>query len=81
MESRPETAAAETAQRIAKSLDDEGTREHRHADLAIVGERPEGGEGRVLITAQAQNEIENSIAPVLVRAHVVRVVQRTKLAA
>ncbi len=76
-----DTAAAETAQALAESLGSEVTREHRRADLVIVGSRPEAAPGRVLIAAQAQNEIENSIAPVLVLARGVPLTPRTLVAA
>jgi len=35
-------------------------------DLLVVSSRPEAREGRVMISSQANNAIENSIAPVLV---------------
>ena len=44
------------------------TRDERHVDLLVVGSRSEAPEGRVMITAQAQNEIENATCPVLVVA-------------
>jgi nucleotide-binding universal stress UspA family protein len=75
-----DNAASETAQALAESLGADVTREHRHAELLIVGSRPEAAEGRVLITAQAQNEIENSVAPVLVLARGVPLTPRTLVA-
>jgi hypothetical protein len=42
------------------------TRDEHHVDLLVVGSRLEAPHGRVMISAQAQNEIENSTCPVLV---------------
>ena len=39
------------------------TRDERRVDLLVVGSRSEAPEGRVMITAQAQNEIENATVP------------------
>ena len=59
-------AAIETARELAESLGARVTRDERHVDLLVVGSRIEATESRVMITAQAQNEIDNSTCPVLV---------------
>src|SRR5207248_5348697 len=51
-------AAIETARELADSLGARVTRDERHVDLLVVGSRIEAPEGRVMITAQAQNEID-----------------------
>jgi nucleotide-binding universal stress UspA family protein len=61
-------AAIETARELAGSLGAHLTRDERHVDLLIVGSRPEAIEGRVLLTSQAQNMIEEASSPVLVLA-------------
>jgi nucleotide-binding universal stress UspA family protein len=61
-------AAIETARELADSLGAKVTRDERRVDLLVVGSRLEAPEGRVLITSQAQNEIENATFPVLVVA-------------
>jgi nucleotide-binding universal stress UspA family protein len=61
-------AAAETARDLAKQLQATATRAERDVDLLIVGSRPEAPQGRVMVTSQAQNAIENATAPVLVLA-------------
>lgn len=61
-------AAIETARELAEATGATLTRDERRVDLLIVGSRFEATEGRVMITSQAQNEIENSTAPVLVVA-------------
>jgi nucleotide-binding universal stress UspA family protein len=61
-------AAIETARELAGSLGAKVTRDERRVDLLVVGSRLEAPEGRVLITSQAQNEIENATFPVLVVA-------------
>ena len=38
-------------------------------DLLVVGSRLEAAPGQVLVTAHAQNEIENATCPVLVVPH------------
>ena len=59
-------AAIETARSLADRLDATVTRDERHVDLLVVGSRAEAPEGRVMLSSQAQNEIENATAPVLV---------------
>jgi nucleotide-binding universal stress UspA family protein len=61
-------AAIETARDLADRVGATVTRDERSVDLLVVGSRIEAPEGRVMVTAQAQNEIENSTAPVLVVA-------------
>lgn len=59
-------AAIETARELADHLDADLTRDERNVDLLVVGSRLEAPHGRVMVTAQAQNEIENATCPVLV---------------
>lgn len=59
-------AALETARSLAASLGARLTRDERHLDLLVVGSRIEAPEGRVMVSSQAQNEIENASCPVLV---------------
>jgi nucleotide-binding universal stress UspA family protein len=61
-------AAIDTARELAERLGATVTRDERRVDLLVVGSRTEAPEGRVMITSQAQNEIENATAPVLVLA-------------
>jgi nucleotide-binding universal stress UspA family protein len=61
-------AAIETARELAESVGASVTRDERHVDILVVGSRSEAPEGRVMLSSQAQNEIENSGAPVLVVA-------------
>jgi hypothetical protein len=58
------TTAAELADRLGAQL----TTAEAPCDLLVVGSRPEAQPGRVMITAQAQNAIENARQPVLVVA-------------
>ena len=58
--------AIETARELAASLGATVTRDERQVDLLVVGSRLEAPEGQVMITAQAQKEIENATCPVLV---------------
>jgi nucleotide-binding universal stress UspA family protein len=59
-------AAIQTARELAEQFEATLTRDERLVDLLVVGSRSEARQGRVMITAQAQNAIENSTAPVLV---------------
>jgi nucleotide-binding universal stress UspA family protein len=59
-------AAIETARGLAESLHARVTRDEVHVDLLVVGSRSEAPEGHVMVTANAQNEIENATSPVLV---------------
>jgi nucleotide-binding universal stress UspA family protein len=63
-----DNAAIETARELADSLGAKLTRDERRVDLLVVGSRSEAPAGRVMISSQAQNEIENATAPVLVVA-------------
>jgi nucleotide-binding universal stress UspA family protein len=59
-------AAIGTARELADRLGATLTRDERRVDLLVVGSRPEAPEGRVMISAQAQNAIDNAACPVLV---------------
>jgi hypothetical protein len=61
-------AAIETARDLAETVGATLTRDERRVDLLVVGSRSEAPDGRVMITSQAQNEIENATSPVLVVA-------------
>jgi nucleotide-binding universal stress UspA family protein len=61
-------AAIETAFSLAKRLDAQVVDRDRGVDLLVVGSRPEAREGRVLVSSQAQNAIEEATSPVLVVA-------------
>jgi len=61
-------AAIETARELAESVGATVTRDERRVDLLVVGSRSEAPHGRVMVSSQAQNEIENATAPVLVVA-------------
>ena len=58
------TTAADLADRLGAAL----TTADSACDLLVVGSRPEAQAGRVMVTAQAQNAIENARQPVLVVA-------------
>ncbi len=58
--------AIETARDLAESLGARVTRDEPHVDLLIVGSRPEAPEGRVMVSAHAESEIDNATSPVLV---------------
>jgi hypothetical protein len=64
-----DTGATETARELAERVGATVTHEPRHADLLIVGSRPEAPNGRVMISSQAWNAIENATCPVLVLPH------------
>jgi len=61
-------AAIATARELAERLGARVTRDERHVDLLVIGSRSEAREGHVMITAQAENVIENATFPVLVLA-------------
>ena len=61
-------AALITATELAGRLGAQVTTGENPCDLLIVGSRPEAQPGQVMITAQAQNAIENARQPVLVLA-------------
>jgi nucleotide-binding universal stress UspA family protein len=58
-----------TARSLADSFGATLTRDERHVDLLVVGSRMEAPYGQVMISAQAQNEIEGARCPVLVVPH------------
>jgi nucleotide-binding universal stress UspA family protein len=66
-------AAIDTAHGLASHYDASVTSATHGVDLLIVGSRPEAGDGRVLVSAQAQNAIEDASCPVLVVARSVPV--------
>lgn len=57
-----------TARALADSLGATLTRDERQVDLLVIGSRLEAPVGHVVISAQAQNEIDNATCPVLVLA-------------
>ena len=59
-------ATLATARALADSFGATLTRDERQVDLLVVGSRLEAPHGHVLLSAQAQNEIENATCPVLV---------------
>ncbi len=61
-------AAIETARELADHFGAHVTRDERHLDMLVVGSRSEAPEGRVMVSAQTQNEIENATFPVIVVA-------------
>jgi nucleotide-binding universal stress UspA family protein len=63
-----DAAAMETACELADRWGAALSREQRGVDLLVVGSRAAAPDGRVMITAQAENAIEDSVAPVLVVA-------------
>jgi nucleotide-binding universal stress UspA family protein len=56
----------ETARALADSFGAALTRDEPRVDLLVIGSRLEAPVGHVLLSAQAQNEIENARCPVLV---------------
>ena len=62
-------ATIATARALADSFGATLTRDEHQVDLLVVGSRLEAAPGRVLISAHAQNEIENATCPVLVVPH------------
>jgi nucleotide-binding universal stress UspA family protein len=61
-------APIETARALARQFDATVTQDGRRVDLLVVGSRSEAPEGRVMISSQAQNTIEETSSPVLVVA-------------
>ena len=59
-------ATIATARSLADSFGATLTRDEHQVDLLVVGSRLEAPHGRVMVSAHAQNEIENAICPVLV---------------
>lgn len=56
----------QTARALADSFGATLSRDERQVDMLVVGSRLEAPHGHVLLSAQAQNEIENATCPVLV---------------
>ena len=65
--------AIENARELADRFDAVLSRDERQVDLLIVGSRAEAPDGRVMISSQAQSEIENATCPVLVLPRGVRI--------
>jgi nucleotide-binding universal stress UspA family protein len=61
-------AVNETAHQLAEHFGATVADRADHVDLLVVGSRPEAPHGHVLVSARAQNAIEESTAPVLVVA-------------
>jgi nucleotide-binding universal stress UspA family protein len=61
-------ASIDTAHSLARAFAAEVTDSVHGVDLLLVGSRPEAAEGRVLVSAAAQNAIEEADAPVIVVA-------------
>jgi nucleotide-binding universal stress UspA family protein len=61
-----DSAAIDTAHALANQFGATVTDKNYNVDLLIVGSRPEAGEGRTMISAQAENAIIGTQAPVLV---------------
>jgi nucleotide-binding universal stress UspA family protein len=61
-------AAIETAFSLAQRLDASVVDRDRRVDLLVVGSRGEGPEGRVTLSSQSQNAIEDATSPVIVVA-------------
>ena len=66
-------ATITTARALADSFGATLTRDEHQVDLLVVGSRLEAPPGRVMISSQAQNEIENATCPVLVMPHGVEI--------
>jgi hypothetical protein len=75
-----DNATIETARALAARFDAILTHDIRNVDLLVVGSRAEAPPGRVMVSAQSQNAIENSTAPVLVVARGVALEFRAPLA-
>ncbi len=61
-------AVRQTAEELAERIDATVSDTERDVDLLIVGSRPEARPGQVMVSAQAENAIENATSPVLVLA-------------
>ena len=59
-------ATIENARHLADRFDAVVSRDEHQVDLLVVGSRTEAPEGRVMLSSQAQHEIENAGCPVLV---------------
>jgi nucleotide-binding universal stress UspA family protein len=63
-----DSAAIDTAHQLATHFGATVTDSAHGVELLIVGSRPEARAGQVMVSAQAQNAIENATAPVLIVA-------------
>jgi nucleotide-binding universal stress UspA family protein len=61
-----DTAPIETAGDLAERLGARMTHDEPFVDLLVIGSRPEAPEGQVMLSAHAQNALENASCPVLV---------------
>lgn len=61
-----DVSPAETASDLAESLGARMTHDEPFVDLLVIGSRPEAPDGRVMLSAHAQNVIEDATYPVLV---------------
>lgn len=61
-------AVARTVSALAEGLDADPVAASRHAELLVVGSRPEARESCVLLSARTANAVEDATAPVLVLA-------------
>jgi nucleotide-binding universal stress UspA family protein len=59
-------AVVETASGLAESLGARMTHDEPFVDLLVIGSRPEAPEGRLVLSARAQNAIDDATCPVLV---------------
>jgi nucleotide-binding universal stress UspA family protein len=59
-------APTETASDLAGRFGARVTRDEPYVDLLVIGSRPEAPTGRVMLSAAAQNAIEDAVYPVLV---------------
>ena len=59
-------AALDTARDLAESLGAQVSRDEPLVDLLVVGSRPEAPAGQVLLSAQAQRQLESATSPVIV---------------
>jgi nucleotide-binding universal stress UspA family protein len=61
-------AAVDTAHSLADRLGATVSAKNYGVDLLIVGSRPEAADGRVMISSQAENAVDQATCPVLVIA-------------
>jgi nucleotide-binding universal stress UspA family protein len=66
IETAGDTAPSETAGDLAGRLRARVTHDEPFVDLLVIGSRPEAPAGQVMLSAHAQNAIENATCPVLV---------------
>ncbi len=59
-------APRDTARDLAQTLSARVTDDEPFVDLLVIGSRPEAPEGRVMLSAQAQNAVEEATYPVLI---------------